>query len=69
VTCLDESINQTAVGAAGPCIVAQVSGITNRFNTITGENLTSLDATNAIPVYNVKRPIASAYGGNTYVSR
>lgn len=69
VTCLDESTNQTAVGAAGPCIVAQVSGITNRFNTITGENLTSLDATNAIPVYNVKRPIASAYGGNTYVSR
>lgn len=68
-TCLDEPNGFVSVGAAGPCVVAQVSGLMNRFNNISGTNLTSLDVVNAIPVFNIKRAVASAYGGNTYVSR
>lgn len=72
VSCLDQSDRQTVVGAAGPCIVVQLSNLGqlyNRFNNITGPNIRNLDVVNAVPVFNVKRAASAAYGGNTYVSR
>lgn len=68
----DKSNDQVTCGAGGPCIIVHTEDLDKyspRYNALSGENLRTLDAVNAIPVFNVKRSIAAPYGGNTYASR
>lgn len=68
----DESNDQVTCGAGGPCIILHTEDLDKyspRFNALSGDILRTLDATNALPVFNVKRSIAAPYGGNTYASR
>lgn len=68
----DRNNQQTTLGPAGPCLIVQTENLdkyVHRFSDISDPNLNYLHATNALPVFNVKRTIAAPYGGNTYVSR
>ncbi len=64
--------NQSVAGPAGPCVVAHTP---NMYKTFKGysdadyDGLNQLDATNAIPVFNIKKTSPSQYGGNTFSSR
>lgn len=62
---------QVLMGAAGPCVVAQVNNIENvNIDTLyPPSGVDGLSALSAAYVFNVKRSVVSAYGGNTYVSR
>lgn len=71
MTEFEESNGSCMFGAAGPCVVVKASQITN---VLSGFSTASLGYTpeyslNQIPIFNVKRKVVSAYGGNTYVSR
>lgn len=73
VSCVDKGDDQTIVGAAGPCVIAMLEMFNENklgFNAIQQiEGSHPLDVINTIPVYNIRRSIAAAYGGNTYASR
>lgn len=71
MSCFDKNDVQTVVGAAGPCLVALVSGLRESLpafdSPITGT--VRLDYVNMVPVFNIKVASAAPYGGDTYVSR
>lgn len=62
---------QVIMGAAGPCVIAQVNNVNNiSIDTLyPPSGVSGMSALSAVYVFNVKRNVVSAYGGNTYVSR
>lgn len=62
---------QVIMGAAGPCVIAQVNNVNNvNIDTLyPPSGVNGMSALSAVYVFNVKRNVVSAYGGNTYVSR
>lgn len=62
---------QVIMGAAGPCVIAQVNNVNNvNIDTLyPPSGVNGMSAISAVYVFNVKRNVVSAYGGNTYVSR
>lgn len=69
MTEFDVSGQQTFWGSAGPCIVLHIPDLNFGGFGTPFKDYDIQRMFNRVPIFNVKRKITSAYGGNTYTSR